>query len=653
MKRKLCYGLFLIMLLFVASCNNNKDTAGEAFSIAAAPEARKCTSNDQCKLGTFCEFPPGLCGGKGECVRVPIECSGEEEPVCGCDKYTYLNDCYRKMQKMPKLFDGSCQTSESLKLEKPQNKYNLFDTLKDVWPEQITKNELAVLLADEHIVLPVSPTDISPGIPKVAITQSLLFPQTTGMFTFEQDDGENTGFYLNLDGDYKLYNYSFSFATPVDYKDGTPLLGAPLAFQHTKFIITGAYVTPAQNLDSVTLVDGLDIWLSQMQDFTYQGHDIMVASVANGQCAVNVDGNLQWITNYETRDFNGYLVTLLDVEDGKQKRCYLALGGREIRLRNNQEVEINQYEVDGSLVTFSMLQTGRWSKLFLTYEPQDDIYLPTGSSFVDPIFGAWKLVYQGHNENDQIIEFSRETANRALLSFKDTGHSVEIPYFYDLQSNSVKLGRDNDEQLLLPGECLSQGTGIEGTMMLYTIEQGESHVLEISDIDTANNLVDITDLTYGVTYEDKSFVPGQITTIVLGSLGPLKLLLNSTYLSFYPTYGSGPIISGESMWLQFNDTVLRFDELNASEAGESSIVAGLSYDLADSKIIIEQPALVPGSFAWYESYEDSDTVEAVTKKGTHLVYDLEEQGSLVVNHAHDEITAEVYLASIDWTPSLP
>ncbi len=64
----------------------------------------------RCPRGSYCELPPGICGGDvvGKCVRLPGGCSDIYEPVCGCDKNTYSNDCVRANAGVSKAHDGTC-----------------------------------------------------------------------------------------------------------------------------------------------------------------------------------------------------------------------------------------------------------------------------------------------------------------------------------------------------------------------------------------------------------------------------------------------------------------------------------------------------------------------------------------------------------------
>ena len=65
-----------------------------------------------CDAGLWCEPPAGRCGGadlQGKCIKVTEMCTRHYQPVCGCDKKTYGNDCVRRAAKIQKASNGECK----------------------------------------------------------------------------------------------------------------------------------------------------------------------------------------------------------------------------------------------------------------------------------------------------------------------------------------------------------------------------------------------------------------------------------------------------------------------------------------------------------------------------------------------------------------
>ncbi len=72
-----------------------------------------CTEGNPAGCGPdqFCEGSPGMCGSgaEGWCERIPDSCDGAWQPVCGCDRTTYGNDCMRKSVGVWQRYPGECR----------------------------------------------------------------------------------------------------------------------------------------------------------------------------------------------------------------------------------------------------------------------------------------------------------------------------------------------------------------------------------------------------------------------------------------------------------------------------------------------------------------------------------------------------------------
>ena len=80
---------------------------------AAAGDGMRCggAPKTSCDTGLWCDPQPGRCASskaRGRCVAVPMFCTMNYQPVCGCNGKTYSNDCVRRSEQIAKNHDGAC-----------------------------------------------------------------------------------------------------------------------------------------------------------------------------------------------------------------------------------------------------------------------------------------------------------------------------------------------------------------------------------------------------------------------------------------------------------------------------------------------------------------------------------------------------------------
>lgn len=78
-----------------------------------------CEKDAECGAGSYCRRPTGQCGAPGVCAPRHVFCTADEEPVCGCDGYTYGNACETAWGSTSVAHEGACEGDVCPKLSAP------------------------------------------------------------------------------------------------------------------------------------------------------------------------------------------------------------------------------------------------------------------------------------------------------------------------------------------------------------------------------------------------------------------------------------------------------------------------------------------------------------------------------------------------------
>ena len=101
----------------VCGCDGNTygnacDAAAAGVSVAYQGECgtkNTCNGNAECPEGYYCEKKDGDCSGEGKCRQKPEACAQIWAPVCGCDNWTYGNECEAAANGVNVAYEGACR----------------------------------------------------------------------------------------------------------------------------------------------------------------------------------------------------------------------------------------------------------------------------------------------------------------------------------------------------------------------------------------------------------------------------------------------------------------------------------------------------------------------------------------------------------------
>ena len=443
---------------------------------------------------------------------------------------------------------------------------NYGETLGEVRTTALDDRDLPVLLAEGRYQESQGATKNDEIYTQELILGDLAGNRLNGLAMFTQPEDLKAGNYLELNDVDVLYTYRLQFDNPVEYElAGTGSLaddieGSQIELQGNLYTITNVKFDATNLPKDMTLMAGDTlVWLMQDQviEKTINGvrHEIKVVDVTTSEtsCGVSVDGHIAWIDVRTDRVVNGVNIGVLDAKAVHAQLqdvdiCQLNIGSTEIRIKNALDngdattVSPGQLYVDGDEIRGANVEllsdaAGKWAGLVVEYTPLDNIYLADGQEWVDPALDNFKIVFGDTTKTFEEINIDRTSTKKGRVRFvNNDGKLVELPMFIDTTtsgSNMVKWGNGETKPLLFEGTTLNC-PGTAGTakdcknVMLYAITSGNSaHVVEITNVDTGLNTVDLRDLTYGRTWSGKSYMLAD-APISLGSLGSLTLDLEST-----------------------------------------------------------------------------------------------------------------------------
>lgn len=597
---------------------------------------------------------------------------------------------YSMKRNVNNVNSGNTQTVDNgYKIEKSGNNFNYGDSIAGVLDgSEIGNTELPAIFSDGKLVDNEGSTSND-----ITYTQSLEFFNTdTGNLVYTQinNDAPEAKDYLHISRNKELYKYTLSFDTPLKY-DNSDIEHASDDLKTNVINIEGRpYTISDVSLDhgklySISLLSGESVlWLTQDQPIekTLDGvqHNIEVKDVTDqaDACQVTVDGTTDLIDKGTQQTINGIDVGVVDVRAMHSQLqdndvCEITVGSSNIILENNEYVKVNGEEVEGAKVTLDD-NGGSLNSISIDYTPknlEDNLYLKSGQSFIDPIFGMWKIYYGGINNQGSTgkesysIKVTDEDGNVDFTN--NEGHNIELP-IYKMSDGNVTLGSgpNPDEQIYMDGNGINYTNNVckgqtsvedcEGMQILADTTDGEVHLFEVDSIDNYKNTTSIRDVTNGRTFNDIKYKDSVDSDLNLGSFGHITLNIDNSTKTI-EVINSIPskinLNSGGSLGIDNSDSKnlkVSFNEINSkgisigSEENPSiailSIKKGSDGDLEiNSGDWTHQTSNV-------QSEEDSDTYIKTSDIGSQITYNTNDN-DVTITMPKDETFGNVYITPID------
>ncbi|MBT4824410.1 hypothetical protein HN695_00020 [Candidatus Woesearchaeota archaeon] len=285
----------------------------------------------------------------------------------------------------------------------------------------------------------------------------------TGVLVYDQEPvlAPQLGHYLFVEDlpSKPLYKYELTFDSAVD-KDY--LAGKKVGILGNDYYISRIKLMNNGEIMSFNLTSGVNMWLSDEQ---YQHPNGQVIEVVNteddygdhkSRCKVKVNGDEVWIGNGGSKQVVGLNIGVFDVKLAQPHgACRLVVGGKEISLKNDVELKVNQEKIsqitsfysDGVLNTYGESPDFLVSKFGYEINPDaDELYLAEGDELVDPVFSTFKLSYA------ELVEGNQPYAKVNIIAGQESyemGNGWNQEYLYvDKSLNEIDSQLTNAE---LPG----------------------------------------------------------------------------------------------------------------------------------------------------------------------------------------------------------
>src|SRR3989344_1674724 len=425
---------------------------------------------------------------------------------------------------------GSASTTTvagAYKLQYSGNEFNLDNIAWDI-DNKLSKTQLPTLLAKGTFK-----DDEGTNTGDTEYSQELKFVNGSASdnsiwYVYDQNDEDSNKpmgdfIYLSKSGTTYAWVYEFNLDSPVTVANSADLQGTKLTLLDRPFTVSSVGFTTA-NVTKLTLLAG-DVVQVIATGETVNGVTLVAVDTNGNSCTIEYNGVTETITDGSTKTMaDGTIIGVTDVVPSNKQAspdyCELNIGADKVELEEAKEVKVNGDAVTGTKVTFG--GKNGFDVFNVSFKPSDKTYLASGDEYVDPIFGAFKLMFAGiveDNMEEVKLDASGETVSLTAANKDGDITTWDIAFANTTGVGDIMPGADKDEPFIaLEGDFVTNTSmgvteldDMDGIRFLFSIND-RSHIVRIKSIDTLTNKTTFYDETTKTEYSDQEWTPEAATT---------------------------------------------------------------------------------------------------------------------------------------------
>jgi hypothetical protein len=378
---------------------------------------------------------------------------------------------------------------ESFKLEKSSDKFNLGDTLDEIYSE-LDDGEMDFLADGTY----------DDGDIDTDYTQTITPSSQELEFFADSDYNDKTptvGFHFQNGDNVLDYDVEFDDTIPFGDLEDTdmPLMG------NTYYVLS---TTSSQ----IELLDSAEkVVISEGETKTVGDHTVSIEFIDSTDVKFNVDGEITdklGDHEYEELSDGSYIVAnevMYSEKEAGISKVEFSIGAGKMTLIDGEEIELNDEDVDGLVVDWTINGTaGFLDAINIAWNSDGESFLTEEDAIEMPLFKSIKLVFGGLTFPDDPEEISVESGETLNLNMGN----FELPVMTvsDTNSSSATLGEE-DKALVTATVTLTAnytGGAANTTALTGGLDLTEDNRFFVTLNDT--DLGDVETMYYEVTTVD-------------------------------------------------------------------------------------------------------------------------------------------------------